>query len=988
MPVTANANTSGDIALIASIIDRLCNVTKLRFAHVRMDFGLVIDARRTATGSFRRPSPDILSNPLVAMVCRLEPDMNKPISADHEQALRISIRLLGRMLGDTIRAQEGDIVFDVVESVRRMSVQFRREEDVGARKALEDVLDSLSSAQTVEVVRAFSFFSHLANIAEDQHNIRLNRARGSGPHPGTIGGALERAKIAGVSMASIRNVLAKALVVPVLTAHPTEVRRKSILDREVEIARLLAERERGGMTARDLEENDEAILRAVLTLWQTSQLRHERPTVIDEVTNGLSYYDQTFLREVPGLYVALEDELLRYEKTGTSAFIPAFLRMGSWIGGDRDGNPFVTADVLRQTVGMQSRKAFEFYLEELHRLGGELSLDRARVEISAPLEQLVQRSPDASPRRAAEPYRRAIVGMYARLAATARAAGHEFRTRQAIGQEEPYPDASTFIADLDTIDASLHANGSGLIARGRLRQLRYAVAAFEFHLTSVDLRQNSETHEQVLRELINAATGRDYSAMNEPNRLAFLLDELATSRPLLSPFLSYSSMCLDEIAIFRHAAEVHQRLGPSAIPNYVISHTESVSDIVEIMVLLKEVGLLRVHNTQMDLNIVPLFETIADLRNCGTIMDELLALPQYMRFLESRGRVQEVMLGYSDSNKDGGFLTSGWELYKSELALLDVCKRHGVTLRLFHGRGGSVGRGGGPTYEAILAQPAGAVDAGIRITEQGEVIAGKFSNPEVGRHNLEVLAAAVFDATLKPTDKKPKPAFSEAMDELSLEAYRVYRSLVYETPGFERYFRESTVIGEISKLHIGSRPASRKPSDRIEDLRAIPWVFSWAQCRVMLPAWFGFGSAVDNWLKLHPDQGLEFLQSMATQWPFFGTLLANMEMVLVKSDVAIASRYMQLVSDVTLRETIFTRIRDELELSKKSLLSILGQSQLLEHNWALATAIRDRFPYIDPLNHVQVELLKRYRAGDADSRVVSAIHLTINGIAAGLRNSG
>lgn len=660
------------------------------------------------------------------------------------------------------------------------------------------------------------------------------------------------------------------------------------------------------------------------------------------------------------------------------------MRMGSWIGGDPDGNPFVTDDVLRQTISMQSRKAFEFYLEELHRLGGDLSLDRARVEISASLEQLVQHSPDASPRRAAEPCRRSIVSMYARLAATARAAGHEFSIRHPIGRVEPYADAAALIADLDTIDASLHANGSGLIARGRLRRLRYAVAASGFHLTSVDLRQNSEMHERVLRELIEAATGRDYSAMSEPDRLAFLLDELASSRPLFSPFLPYSTTCVDELAIFRHAAEVHQQLGPSAIPNYVISHTETVSDIVEIMVLLKEVGLLRVQTKQMDLNIVPLFETIDDLRNCGPIIDQLLSLPQYMHFLESRGRVQEVMLGYSDSNKDGGFLTSGWELYKSELALLDVCKRHGVTLRLFHGSGGSIGRGGGPTYEANLAQPAGAVDAGIRVTEQGEVIAGKLSNPEVGRHNLEVLAVAVLDATLNPIGEKPEPAFSDAMDELSLEAYRAYRALVYETPGFDRYFRESTVIGEISKLHIGSRPASRKSSTRIEDLRAVPWVFSWAQCRVMLPAWYGFGSAIERWLKQHPDQGLNFLQDMATQWPFFGTLLANMEMVLVKSDVAIASRYMQLVSDVALRETVFSRIRDELEVTKKLLLAILGQSKLLEHNVVLATTIRDRFPYIDPLNHVQVELLKRYRAGDTDSQVVSAIHLTINGIAAGL----
>lgn len=916
--------------------------------------------------------------------------MNETSPDDRQETLRADIRLLGRMLGEVIRAQEGDPVFDIVERVRRTSVQFRRKDDADARKALEGLLDSLSSGQTVEVVRAFSFFSHLANIAEDQHNIRLNRerVRQGVDRPGTIAVALQRARAAGVPIVAIRDTLARALVAPVLTAHPTEVRRKSILDREVEIARLLTERDRKDMTPRELAENDEAILRAVLTLWHTSLLRHDRPTVIDEVTNGLSYYDQTFLHEVPALYAAIEDELARYGEAGNDIRVPPFLRMGSWIGGDRDGNPFVTADVLRQTVAMQSRKAFEFYLEELHQLGGELSLDRARAQTSPRLEELVQHSPDASPRRAAEPYRRAIAGMYARLAATAHAAGHDLHARQAVGQAEPYADATAFGNDLDILQQSLQSGGSGLIARGRLRLLRYAVAAFGFHLASLDLRQNSEMHEEVLRDLIEAATGLDYRAMSEEERRAFLLSELASARPLLSPFVDYPEKCLDEIAIFRTAAAVHRRFGQAAIPNYIISHTESVSDILEVMVLLKEVGLLRVQDSRMGLNVIPLFETIEDLRNCGQIIDELLSLPPYMRFLESRGRVQEVMLGYSDSNKDGGFLTSGWELYKSELALLDVCRRHGVTLRLFHGRGGTVGRGGGPTYEAILAQPAGAVGAGIRVTEQGEVIAAKFSNPDVGRENLEVMVAAVIEAALTPANERPRPEFSRAMDELSASAYAAYRALVYETPGFERYFRESTVIGEISKLHIGSRPASRKASSRIEDLRAIPWVFSWAQCRLMLPAWYGFGSAVRQWLQSNADQGLPLLQEMAKHWPFFGTLLANMEMVLVKSDLAIASRYMQLVGDAGLRDSIFARMRDELELSKELLLAILGQTRLLAHNPLLADTIRDRFPYIDPLNHVQLELLKRYRAGDADGSVVAGIHLTINGIAAGLRNSG
>ena len=910
---------------------------------------------------------------------------------DWDQTLRADIRFLGRMLGETVREQQGEDVFAIVERIRQLSVHFQRAGTGGAAHQLEATIEALMSGWTIDVVRAFGYFSHLANIAEDHHSIRLARAqemRGDGLLGGLISDFLRRAKADGLAREHIRETLAGALVMPVLTAHPTEIRRKSILDREMEIAGLLRERDRRAMTGAELAANDVAIRRAVLTLWQTSLLRHDRPTVLDEVQTGLSYYDQTFLQELPGIYGLIEDAFAADDGALNGADLPAFLRMGSWIGGDRDGNPFVTADVLRQTVDLQSRKALAFYLEELHNLGAELPLDRARVAISPELEQFARQFPDPSPRRAAEPYRRALVGMYARLVATAHNLGHDLGPPTGVKEAAAYPDAAAFRADLDLIDRSLRLNGSALIARGRLRHLRHAVAAFGFHLASLDLRQNSEAHEQVLTELFRHATGQDYAAIDESARVALLVAELTSNRPLLSPFVSYSETTRDELAIFINAAAIHRRLGRLAIPNYVISHTESVSDILEVAVLLKEVGLVRPSAGELDLNIVPLFETIGDLRNCRRIMEDLFAIPQYMRFLESRGRVQEIMLGYSDSNKDGGFLTSGWELHKSEMALIDVCQRRGVALRLFHGRGGSVGRGGGPTYDAILAQPQGAVRAGIRITEQGEVIAGKYANPEMGRRNLEILAAATLDAALIQRRQAPLPAFTAAMEELSDHAFRAYRDLVYDTPGFERYFRESTVIGEISKLHIGSRPASRKTSNRIEDLRAIPWVFSWAQCRLMLPAWYGFGAAINAWLAAHSDQGMPFLRAMAREWPFFQTLLANMEMVLIKSDIAIAARYMRLVEDVTLRETIFARLRGELETSIAALLEILEQTTLLERNPQLASTIRNRFPYIDPLNHVQVELIKRYRAGETDQRVVDGIHLTINGIAAGLRNSG
>jgi phosphoenolpyruvate carboxylase len=911
---------------------------------------------------------------------------------DESEALRTDIRLLGRMLGDTLREQQGEALYNIVERIRQLSTQFQRHDDDEAKRELETTLDSLSHERTVEVVRAFSYFSHLANIAEDQHHMRLVRAaaqRGEDQAEGTIANVLARAKACGITRSRLQKVFETILVVPVLTAHPTEVRRKSILDREMELAELLAGRERTTMTPREVAASDEAILRAVLTLWQTSLIRHDRPTVADEVANGISYFDQTFLRELPYIYSMIEDRLAEHGKGGNASELPSFFRMGSWIGGDRDGNPFVTSEVLNLTAAMHSRKVLNFYLDELHQLGAELPLDRGRVSVSAQLQELVNQFPDSSPRRAAEPYRRAIVGIYSRLAATARLLGHDVQLRPLVAQAAPYKTPTELLADLNVLNRSLVSNGSSLIARGRLRHLRRAVSVFGFHLASLDLRQNSDTHEQSVAALVEAATGQNYLAMDEPQRRAFLSGELSNARPLFSPYITYSKETLDELEIFWSAAAIHKRLGRLAIPNYVISHAESVSDILEVALLLKEAGLARPAAGELDLNIVPLFETIGDLRNCRGVMEELFSVPQYMRFLENRGRVQEIMLGYSDSNKDGGFLTSSWELYKSELALIEVCGAHNIALRLFHGRGGTVGRGGGPAYEAILAQPHGAVQAGIRVTEQGEVIAAKFSSPDRGRQNLEILASATLEAAImEREDRPPRPEYLDAMEELSSHAYSAYRALVYETPDFARYFRESTVIGEVSNLNIGSRPSSRKASTEIEDLRAIPWVFSWSQCRLMLPGWYGFGAAVSEWTAAHPNQGTQFLQGMAKEWPFFRTLLSNMEMVLVKSDIAIASRYMRLVEDEQLREMVFARIHEEWQASIAAVLAILGQSALLERAPSLERTIRDRFPYIDPLNHIQIELLKRYRAGDADERVVAGIHLTINGIAAGLRNSG
>src|SRR6266545_1939447 len=621
--------------------------------------------------------------------------------------LRDDIRLLGRILGDTVREQEGEAVFDIVERIRQTSIRFHRDEDATARRDLEATLNGLERDRTIQIIRAFSFFSHLANIAEDQHHIRRTRAhalRLSAPRAGTMAHALGRAREAGIPR--LRSFFATALVAPVLTAHPTEVRRKSVIDREMEVARLLAERDRVELTPEEKAIAEEALRRAVLTLWQTNIVRRSRLAVVDEVTNGLAYYDYTFLRELPRLYGELEDQLRSIDPASTAAGLPSFLRIGSWIGGDRDGNPFVTAEVLRQTLRMQSDRALSFYLDELHLLGGELSLDANLVRTSQELRELAERSPDRSPHRQDEPYRRAISGIYARLAATAWALDRFEAPRGAVGEAPAYATVGELQADLDVLHRSLFGNGSETLARGRLRNLRRAVEVFGFHLAAVDLRQNSDVHERTLDELFELARpGTGYRALTEDARIALLLSELETARPLASPFLAYSAETASELEILRAAAEAQQRYGKEAVPNYVISKADGVSDILEVALLLKEAGLLRPREGELDVNIVPLFETIADLRNCSAVIDALLGLPGYQRLLERRGRTQEVMLGYSDSNKDGGYLTSGWELYQAEIALIEIFRRRDVRLRLFHGRGGSVGRGGGPSYQAILAQP-------------------------------------------------------------------------------------------------------------------------------------------------------------------------------------------------------------------------------------------------------------------------------------------
>ena len=878
----------------------------------------------------------------------------------------LDVRYLGRLLGDVIRNLGGESLFQRIEQIRSLSVRRHRGVVVG-----EDAhfgLSSLSLDDTLAFTRGFMLFSLLANLAEDRQGITTE--------PGaTVQEVLGTLQDAGVGAHEVRTLLEQALVVPVLTAHPTEVRRKSIIDRRNRIAELMVLRDAGATETEQGEMLESALIRQIALLWQTRPLRRERLYVADEIETALTYMRDVFLPVLPALYA-------RWERT-LGFRPPSFLKLGSWIGGDRDGNPFVQAETLHLALGRACELVLSYYLEEVHALGAELSQSSDLAEITPELRALADASGDIGRSRADEPYRRALRGIYARLAATMeRLSGHRPLLPSQLDAES-YGAAEDFLADLETVVGALTQGAHQELSSGGLPRLIRAVEIFGFHLAGLDLRQNSAVHERVAAELLRTAgVCTDYVELQEADRIALLRKELASPRLLAFPFITYSDETNTELATLRAAADVHARLGPRSIPTYIISKAESVSDLLEVHLLLKEVGLWRPGDPpQVDVMVVPLFETIEDLERAPEVMRNLFSLPEIAAAIARQGH-QEVMVGYSDSNKDGGYFTSVWSLHRSSQALEQVFREQGVALQLFHGRGGAVGRGGGSSFSAIRAQPAGTVRGRIRVTEQGEVIAAKYGTRQSAAANLEAMAAATIVASLRPRPLDMRERFSAAARSISESSFRAYRSLVYETEGFNRFFRQMTPIAEIAELKIGSRPASRTPSDRIDDLRAIPWVFSWSQARTMLPGWFGVGTGLQSL----GDEGL--LRELFHTWSFMQVALANVEMVLAKSNLSIASRYAELVPDRQLSAALFGRISDEWQRTHDMVLTVTGQARLLERNPALDASIRLRLPYIEPLNLLQIELLRRHRSGETDPRIAEGIQLSINAIATALRNSG
>ena len=920
-----------------------------------------------------------------------------------DAAIGDDIRLLGRLIGDVLREQSGDELYELVEEVRLAAVSGRR---AGERpiEALRDLLGDTPVGVQIDVIRAFGWLSLLANTAEDVHHERRRRLRreaGARPPVGSLPASVERLVAHGIGTDAIADALRTLTVTPVITAHPTEVRRKTVLGVVERVAALLDRRTRLAEHPIEAAEVEDELRREVLVLWQTAMLRLSKLRVRDEINEALRYYETSLFRVVPEL--SADVERLAREHLGTSIRNGGLVSMGSWIGGDRDGNPFVTAPVLRLAIESNATQAYGHHLAELHRLSRELSMSTRLITPTDELSALADAAMDDTRFRGDEPYRRALRGMHARLWAMAAAVLDDVPGPEPHAVLEPYASSDELIADLDVVCDSLGSHGAGLLADTLVDPLRRAVGIFGTHLCSLDMRQNSVVHERVVAELFRVAGVRDdYLDLDEAARVEVLTAELRCPRPLRGPDAELTDEAAGEMAVLEEAASAHRRFGARSIPHYVISMAHTVSDVLEVAVLLKEVGLVRIGTSTgtevpritSGLDIVPLFETIDDLDRASEVLAALLDDPLYRQIVDHRDGWQEVMVGYSDSNKDGGYLMSQWALYRAQRALTATAADAGVRLRLFHGRGGTVGRGGGPAYQAILAQPPGSVQGALRMTEQGEMVAAKYSQPVPARRNLETLVAATLEATCLDADHlvvqlgDDADRFDRAMDELAGIAHETYRDLVYGHPRFVEFFRAITPVNEIASLNVGSRPASRTKSDRIEDLRAIPWVFGWTQCRLNITGWFGVGSAFERYVGDDAARR-RLLQDMHERWPFFRAALNNMGMVLAKVDTGLATRYAEvLVPDEPFRDEILGRLLAEHDLARRWHATLTGSDDPLADNPTLSRSIRNRFPYLDPLHVMQVDLLRRHRDGDRDELVERGIQLTINAIATGLRNSG
>lgn len=956
-------------------------------------------------------------------------------SSAKDAPLRADIHRLGDLLGETLRRLGGESLFETEERVRALCKSLRSSHAPETERRLKKLLASLSLDEAIGVIRAFSVYFQLVNIAEQYHRIRRKRwyelHTPQQPQQGSLAETLRRLRSMHIPREQLQHVIDSLEIEPVITAHPTEAARRTLLEKQRRVADLLSAFDAAEISPRQRERLHTQLAAEVESIWQTDEVRHITPTVLDEVNNGLYYFDATLFEAMPEMLDELERELKK-NFPGVElrdGVVP--VRFGSWIGGDRDGNPFVTPEVTWETVRLSQRLVLRKYLGAVADLSRRLSESSRYAPASDELLASIARDAAAMPelaerinlRNPEEPYRQKLSYVYVRLENTVRrnqhlAAALRIEAPDALISARPglpiiasltgadedianvYRSGSELSADLRLIRDSLRADAASSAAHIVDRLMRQ-VAAFDLHLAKLDLRQHSERHTAALAEITRGfGMERDYAQMNEAERAAWLTQELVSARPLVTIDSHYSAETIETLNVFRVARRIHDEISPLAIGAYIISMTHDASDLLAVLLLAKTAGLFQSHSSH--LRVSPLFETIDDLRRAPEVMNRLFENPVYREHLKAQHNVQDVMIGYSDSSKDGGILTSSWELYKAQESLWVMARAQSVELKLFHGRGGTVGRGGGPSHAAILAQPTDTVAGRIRITEQGEVISSKYSLPEIALRSLELTTAAVIEASVthKARNHARIAHWQELMEQISADAFAAYRRFVRETPGFYDYFTEATPVEELQYLRIGSRPARRKSTSKsLDDLRAIPWVFGWTQSRHLLPGWLAVGTALENFIN-HSDQprrgaNLELLREMYREWPFFRSTLSNIEMALAKADFQIARQYARRSADQKLARRIFAALENEYDRACRVVLQITGQKHLLDHSPVLQRSIRVRNPYVDPMSYLQVELLARLRRTEREGtergeqdKLLYAILLTINGIAAGMRNTG
>ncbi|MEK3808493.1 phosphoenolpyruvate carboxylase [Bacillus sp. FSL H8-0547] len=905
---------------------------------------------------------------------------------DHHAALRRDVKFLGNMLGDVLVHQGGHPLLEMVEKIREMTKSLRCHADESIYADLKAEISTLDPELRKQVIRAFAVYFHLVNIAEQNHRIRRRREyqfqEDSGKQPGSLEHAVASMKENGVSSEVIQQLLKTLSLELIITAHPTEATRRSVLEIHKRIAGLLHSLDQPIHTERERAELEDRLFNEVVILWQTDELRDRKPTVMDEVANGLYYFDETLFEVLPQIHQELE-LCLSKNYPGQEWHVPNFLRFGSWIGGDRDGNPNVTPEITWKTLTKQRALALRKYRESLKILRKRLSQSTKRVAVSDELLASVQGETPLLSKGERwqvehEIYRCKLTIMLKKL-----------DQQQAFC----YRSSDQLLKDLKMIQQSVllhHPKGYELKS---LQKLIRQVELFGFHLATLDIRNHSGEHEAAIKEIFHSVNlAEDYSSLTEEEKMKLLQDVLQDPRPLVSFKENYTKETQDVLDVFHMIRRAHKEFGKRSIEVYLISMTQSASDLLEVMVLAKEAGIYRLHpdgRIESRLNVAPLLETIDDLVAGPKIMEQLFQLDFYQKHLSEQNNLQEIMLGYSDGSKDGGTLTANWKLYKAQQEIHDMAKHYNVRLKFFHGRGGSLGRGGGPLNRSLLSQPAETLGDGVKITEQGEVLSSRYGLYDIAYRSLEQAASTLITAAAHVSSEAEQSnvrtgEWEKEMDEISSVSLSKYQELVFKDPDFLTYFKEATPLPELGALNIGSRPMSRKGSERFEDLRAIPWVFAWTQSRQLLPAWYAAGTGLS-------EGNLDNLKQMYKKWPFFRSTIDNLQMALLKADLMAAREYLAMVENKQAAERIFNDIETEYVQTKNALLAITGQNELMDHIPNIQESVRLRNPYVDPLSFLQVDVISKLRKTDEESdagELLSEVLLTINGIAAGLRNTG